>query len=544
MFGALGTALAPLALGHLIDAGILARDRNVARNSILGYFALDLVRICAVLTQGYVFGRLGHVLVYRLRQRVFRHLQTVTLEQFQSVAEGRLTTRLTHDLSNVSEMVSAGMVTLVANWVTLAVILISLTLLSWKLTVSCLIAIPILVQIMVRWSGTLKSAYQDSREQLAILNAQLQEWIQGVRTLILADRRNQTVDSLKAQTQTYAKAQLRSVHVFSLFQPTITFFSGLSMAIAISGVMPAGIAVGSAVTFFSYILALYFPIRELADKWNLFLSGKTSLDRVMDLLDWPSEQQLTSGKRPPSLFPIELDEVHYRYGTGDFAIKGISARIENGNRVGLIGATGSGKSTLSSLLLRFREPSSGEIRMGGVPIREWDLRDLRKRVGWLQQDVALYSGSIRDNIEMWSPEECRHSAETAIGLWKDYVAKQGGDLSRWNWLSLTTEIRERGQGLSAGQRQVVALLRAWVRCPELWLWDEATSQVDMETERLLLGFLEVTAPPEGWIAIAHRWDTLAHFDRIWVLFEGTLVSEISPQQLSSSEKWMSHANVS
>jgi ABC-type multidrug transport system fused ATPase/permease subunit len=411
-------------------------------------------------------------------------------------------------------MFSAGFVTILVNILTVIGIMCWLFALDARMAVAALVIFPFLLAASVYFSGKLRIAYREARARLSAFNASLAENLMGMRVVQLFGREKRQLERLGEINESYAQAQIGSVRVFAFFQPSITWATGISMAAVIAyggrkAMLPleqGGIAPGVLVAFFAYVLTIFQPIREIADKWNLFLSGMASAERIFSILDWPVEmdpfREVQSG--PGSIRgDIVFENVWFAYEGENWVLKDFSLHIRPGMRIGVVGHTGAGKSTLISLLLRFYEPGRGRILVDGRDLREWDKRELRSRIGMIQQDVFLFSGTVAENITLFKPG-------------RDAVIEKSGFADRG-------ALYERGVNLSMGERQRIAFLRACAAEPDLWILEEATSNVDSRTELEISRELERAARGKTQLLVAHRLATVRDCDLILVLHQGELV---------------------
>jgi ATP-binding cassette, subfamily B, multidrug efflux pump len=506
--------LEPRLFGYAIDEAVIPRDLGRLRWIAIGFLAVEILRVVATISQSLIFTLLGQRVMQDLRQELLSHLQRLPVSTFDRHPAGKLVTRVTNDIGSLAEMFSAGFVTILSNILTVVGIIIWLFWLEPRIAAVSLTIFPFLIAASVYFSGRLRVAYREARARLSAFNASLAENLMGIRVVQLFGREGRQMQKLSAINESYAQAQIGSVKVFAFFQPSITWATGISMALLISyggrkALLPSaegGIAPGVLVAFFAYVMTLFQPIREIADKWNLFLSGMASAERIFSILEWPVEMEEFKEVPPSSgtlKGEIRFENVWFAYEGENWVLRDFSLVIRPGMRVGVVGHTGAGKSTLISLLLRFYEPQRGCIRVDGRDLRDWDRRELRSRIGMIQQDVFLFSGSVEENISLFRPELSR--GETSHGEWE------------------RGELYERGVNLSMGERQRIAFLRARASDPDLWILDEATSNVDSGTEATIARELQDSAAGKTQLLVAHRLATVRECDLIVVLHQGELV---------------------
>ncbi|MEK7397878.1 MAG: ABC transporter ATP-binding protein, partial [Candidatus Poribacteria bacterium] len=415
-------------------------------------------------------------------------------------------------------------------------ILVWLLLLDFKLGLISVGILPLLIAASVYFSRRLKIAYRDARNKLSALNAFLAENLLGIRVINLFNRQALHSSRFDRINQWYADAQVDSIRIFAFFQPSITLASGAAIALVIwfggKSTAEGSLQLGVLVAYFSYVLSLFQPLREIADKWNIFLSGMTSAERIFSILGWQTE--VDAGLAETKAFPIAdvkgkivFENVWFAYEEGRWIFRDLSLQINLGEHIALVGHTGAGKTTLINLLLRFYEPQKGRILLDGKDIREYDRRSLRTSFGVVQQDVFLFSGSFNDNITFWDFKSGRNNNDLM------------NDLRRIGLDNLITtnenKLQERASNVSIGEKQVLAFARALAMQPKIWILDEATSNMDSTTEMVLLDALKKASNDRTLLMIAHRLATLKSAGRILVLHKGVLVEDGRHSDLVNSD---------
>ncbi|MBY0470266.1 ABC transporter ATP-binding protein/permease [bacterium] len=522
------TLLEPRLFGYAIDEALIPQRPLLLKQLVGLFLIIELTRLASVLLHSYLFEKLGQNVMQRLRIELFAHLQCLPVSIFDKHPVGRLVTRVTNDVSNLAEMFSAGFVTIIGNVLVVVGILTWLLILDWELGLIACSVFPFLMLASAYFSKQLRVAYREARSKLSALNAFLAENILGMRVVHLFNRQRLHIQRFKQINDWYANAQIGSVRVFAYFQPAITWSSGVAVALVIwfggQWTTNGSIKPGVLVAFFSYVLTLFQPLREIADKWNIFLSGMTSAERIFSILDWTPEHQARDSenpvKRPEGIQGhIVFDKVWFAYSGENWVLKDFSLEIKPGMKIGVVGHTGAGKTTLISLLLRFYSPQKGTITLDGRDLKDYSLRELRSIYGMIQQDVFLFSGSIWDNATLW--RELGGSLEADL---KSVLGSTG--LS-----DLKVELEERGSNLSMGTRQTLAFARAMAANPPVWILDEATANIDSGTEKRLEKIFDHSAEAKTTIMIAHRLSTVRSADLILVLHKGTLVEKGTHTQL-------------
>ncbi len=524
--GAGATLTEPWLFGYSIDEAIVPKNWQRLRDLTLIFLAVECVRVGTLIGQGYLFELLGQRVMHELRLELFSHLQRLPVATFDKNPVGRLVTRVTNDVSALAEMFSAGFITIVLNFLIVVGTLAWLLTLDLRLGLIAASVFPVLIGASIYFSAKLRVAYRSARSKLSSLNAFLAENILGMRIVNLFNRQRLHLERFMRINEWYAKAQIDSVRIYAYFQPLITWCAGISVALLIGfGGMRAvdgQIKVGVLVAFFSYAMAMFQPVREIADKWNIFLSGMASAERIFSILDWKPELEVAESEVAVEPIPglrghIRFENVWFAYQGEHWILRDFSLDIPAGSRIGVVGHTGAGKTTLISLLMRFYEPQRGRILLDGKDLREYDKRRLRASIGIVQQDVFLFSGSIRENIHLWR-EPSEGSAEA--------VEKVLAPMGLGRWVSESTgeiQLQERGNNLSMGERQVMAFARALAARPSIWILDEATANIDSESERKLELALDSASRSRTSILIAHRLATVRSADLILVLHKGAIL---------------------
>jgi len=480
--------------------------------------------------QTYLANWLGQSVIRDLRVDVYRKISHFKLKYFDQTPIGTLVTRAVSDIETIADIFSEGVLTILGELIKLVVVIAFMFYLDWRLTIMCLIPIPILLWATNVFKDYIKLAFQDVRNEVAKLNAFVQEHITGMFIVQIFNREKQEMNKFQKINARHRDAHLRTVFANSVFFPVVEILSALSIALLIlwgsNEVLKGTVTYGNLVAFILYIYMLFRPIRQLADRFNTLQMGMVASERVFKILD--TEAQIEgSGKNltPEISGDISFKDVHFAYNNEDWVLKGISFDVKKGQKIAIVGATGAGKSSIINLLSRSYEYNEGSISIDGTELRDFDPTYLSRQVGVVLQDVFLFSDSIYNNITLNNPKISLEEVRTAaikVGAHR-FIDKlpEGYDFN----------VKERGGMLSVGQRQLLAFIRAYIYNPSILVLDEATSSVDTETEQMINEAIEFITKDRTSIIIAHRLATVQYADLIIVMDQGKIVEKGSHQEL-------------
>jgi ATP-binding cassette, subfamily B, multidrug efflux pump len=532
-----------------IDAHILQGDWPGLSRIVGLFFGTLAVQYALRYAQIYVATWTGQRVVHDLRAALFAHVQRLPAAFFDRHPVGRIMTRILGDVEAIGEVFTAGVVAIVGDVVTLTGVVAVMLLLHLRLTLVIVAVLPILVGVAVALRGPVRRAYRDVRARLAHLNAELAETISGMAVIQLFGREAARAGELIALNERYRRAHFRRMG----FESTLYSAAEAVGAIVVAALLWWGgleildgtLTFGVLVAFMQYTQRFYLPIRDASAKFSVMQAATVAAERVFTLLDTPPEpsgrtipatqptaaRPATHGGRTPA---IELRDVWFAYpGAGHdgltrgaagsaaapaWALRGVSLRIETGERIAVVGSTGAGKTTLARLLTRTYDAQRGAVLVEGVDVREWDLVALRRHVGLVLQDVVLFAGSVAENLALG-----RDLPRPAV---EDVGRRVHADpFIRTLPGAYEAALLERGANLSHGQRQLLSVARALLYNPPVLVLDEATSSVDPETERLLQDAVNQLLAGRTSLVIAHRFSTVLRADRVLVLQRGALVDE-------------------
>lgn len=512
-------------------------DNHITSGDHAGLLVMTALMVVSLLLEtvfryffSYASTWLGQSAVRDLRQRLFRHLSRMRLKFFDRTPIGTLTTRTVSDVETISEVFSQGLLTIVGDILQLVTLLIFMLSEDWRLTLISLSVLPFLLYATWLFKEKVKASFTDVRTQVARLNAFLQEHITGMSIVQLFNREAAEAKRFRQINGELNHANLKGIFYYSVFFPVVDIITAASLGLLVwwgaHGVLRDDFTLGTLIAFILYVNMFFRPIRLLADKFNSLQMGMVASERVFRLLDTAESLQQNDDKKPKKLNGhIEMQDMWFAYNNEDYVLRNISFQLAPGQSLALVGATGAGKSSIINVLGRFYEFQRGEVLLDGMSIRDYDHSYLRRHIGIILQDVFLFSGSIADNISLKNPDISRAQIEAMArhtGIHK-FIEKLPGQYDY--------EVNERGYSLSAGQRQLIAFLRAMVYNPTILVLDEATSSIDTETEQLLQQATEKLTAGRTSIIIAHRLSTIRHADQILVIDQGEIAERGNHQQL-------------
>ena len=545
---ATAAALAPPFLaGEAIDSGINANDEG-ALTLIVGIFVASVALLWATTyVQTYLVGWVGQRALQDLRERIYSHLQTMSIGFFTRRRPGVLISRLTNDVQALDSLVTDGVVTLFQATLTLLGVVAILLLYDVPLALVTFLTFPLLAIASVIFRIASAGAYRLTREKIANITAYLQETLSGVRVVRTFGREDRHLARMSELNAENREANMRTVYLNAAYFPGVELLSAIGTAVILLfggyRYLEGQIEIGMLIAFVGYLAAFFDPIQQISQLYTTYQQGMAALDKIFDLLDTRPDMVDREGAIDPGRLrgEIELDGVFFSYaGGGDaeaadlvaeggaqptWALERIELRVAAGQTVALVGETGAGKSTLAKLVARFYDPQRGRVLVDGYDLRDLQASALRSQLGIVPQEGFLFSGTIRENIAFGRPD----ASEAEI---RDAARAVGADVFVERLPEgLGTEVGERGVALSAGQRQLVAFARALLAEPRILILDEATSNVDVRTERIIEEGLERLLHGRTAIVIAHRLSTIRRAGRIVVLEHGVIAESGTHEEL-------------
>lgn len=526
--------LRPYLINIMVDDYILKYDlEGLARMSMV-FLGIVILTVIARYYFTYQVNVLGQSIIRDLRVRVFKHITSLKLTYFDKTPVGTSTTRTINDIETINSIFTQGVITIIADILSMVVIIAVMLITSWKLTLICLLTMPLMVIATYIFKEKVKVSYQKVRNQISSMNAFLNERITGMRIVQIFHKEEQEQDKFDEINVKYKKANLDSILYYAIFYPVVEIISALSLALMIwwgaGAYIQDQVSFGALVAFQVYISMLFRPLRMLADSFNTLQMGLVAAERVFKLID-RTDQISDNGDVEADRFDgkVDFENVSFSYDNETDVLKSLSFSIPKNETLAIVGSTGSGKTTIINTLGRFYDIRKGSIKIDDVDIRSYTLDSLRNRIGMVLQDVFLFNGTLLDNITLRDEsitEEEVIEASKMIGAHAFFKDMPGG---------YQFKVLERGNNMSMGQRQLISFVRALVFDPDILILDEATSSIDTETEAIIQHAIETLVVNRTSIVIAHRLSTIRNADQIMVLDKGEISEIGSHEELIQQE---------
>lgn len=503
----------------------------------LAFFGLFLFRFIFSYVQEVLLNMVGQRVMFDLRTEIFTKLQKQEVAYYDKYPVGRIITRLTSDVDALNELFTSGVIDVLGDLVVIFAIVGMMFWLDWKLALVALITVPLLFAATNWFRKHARAGFDRVRTRNAKLNAYLQEFISGAQTVQLMNAEKKAKQGFREINDDYRDANIETIYYYAVFYPLVDLIGAVGIAFVIfffgaeylTGFSTAAeaITVGILASFIQYSLQLFQPIRDLSDKFNVLQAAIVASHRIFLLLDLEIDIKTPAvpERRGKAHGDIEFRNVWFAYKGEDWVMRGVSFKVRAGESVALVGHTGSGKTTVTNLLMRFYDVQKGEILLDGVSVKDWDLADLRSNFAVVLQDVFLFSGTVENNIRLGNCEIGTERVEWAAQEVRaaDFIDQLDGKYQ--------FEVHERGAGLSVGQKQLISFARALAFDPKILILDEATSSIDTETEHLIQQAVERVMKGRTSMVVAHRLSTIQKCDRILVFHHGELRESGSHNEL-------------
>jgi ATP-binding cassette subfamily B protein len=507
----------------------VAIDKHIAVGDAHGVFRLSLLYLATIFatlaleySREWITAYVGQHAMFDLRRELFAHIQRLALPFFDRNPVGRVMTRITSDVAALNEMFSQGLTTLAGDLFLLVAIAAILVYKNWFLALLIFCTIPVLFAAAYWFRTTVRAGFREVRTSLSRLNGYLQENLSGMRTVQAYNRQNVNYEEFHELNEVYRQANMKTVFAYAVFLPVVEMLAAVAMAVIVwyGGIasLDGTITVGTIVLFIQYCSRFYQPVKDLSDKFNILQTAMAASERIFKLLDEvpeiqaPAQPKAFSGLKQQ----IEFENVWFAYKHDQWVLRDVSFTVKRGETVALVGATGSGKTTVTSLLTRFYDVQKGAVKIDGVDVRELDPHDLRRRMAVVLQDNFLFSGTVASNVRLGNDDvddrQLQRAAEFVNA--SPFIAELPGQYD--------APVLERGATLSVGQKQLLAFARALAFNPEILILDEATASIDTETELLIQDALAKLLKGRTSLVIAHRLSTIQNADRIMVMSHGEI----------------------
>lgn len=522
------SSLRPFLIQQMVDEHIFKYDVEGMTRMVCILLALLLLEVTLQYIFNFTTSWLGQSVIRDLRVKIFKHITNLNLSYFDKTPIGTSTTRTISDVETINSVFSEGIITIIADLLTLIVVLGIMFWTSWKLTLVCMTVLPILIWGARWFKNEVAKSFQVVRNEVSRMNAFLQEHITGMRIVQIFNAEKQEREKFKEINRSYTGANLDAIFAYAVFFPLVEIVSAAALGLMVwygsQGVIQNHITLGVLVAFPVYLNMLFRPIRMLADKFNTLQMGMVAAERVFNLIDDDNNIEKSGTQKVNRLKgDITFEDVEFAYDGENKVLKGVSFELHAGETLAIVGSTGSGKTTITSILNRFYEIQGGSIKVDGVDIREYELYSFRNRIAVVLQDVFLFSGSVLENITLRDPSVSREKViECAriIGADEFIMRLPNG---------YDYQVMERGATLSMGQRQLISFVRALVFDPDILILDEATSSIDPETEGVIQHAIEKLIAKRTSIIIAHRLSTIRHANNVLVMDKGKAI-EFGPHE--------------
>ena len=526
--------LRPMLINYAIDNYIMIPNKEKLLEITILLLSLLFFEGIVQFFYIYLSTWIGQHVIQDLRAKIFKHILSLKMKYFDNTPIGTLVTRAVSDIETIADIFSQGLLVIIAELLKLVVVIAMMFYTDWRLAIIAMLTIPVLLVATAWFKRNIKAAFQDVREQVSQLNTFVQEHIVGMNIVQIFNREEAEYKKFKSINQSHREAHVRSIFYYAVFFPIVEVLSAISIGLIVwyggQGILSGkDITIGELIAFILFVHMMFRPIRQLADRFNVLQMGIVGSERVFKVLDTDEKiKDIGVNKLENMQGAISFNKVDFAYKNQEWVLKGLDFEIEPGKLLALVGSTGAGKTSIISILNRFYEIQNGEIAIDGVNIEDIKLESLRKNIALVQQEVFLFSDSILNNITLFDAEITREQvivAAKVIGV-HDFITSLP---NTYDYV-----VGERGVTLSAGQRQLIAFLRVYVRNPKILILDEATASIDTATEELLQKALNKLSKNRTTIVIAHRLSTIVNADKILHLKDGKVLESGTHAELIKS----------
>ncbi|HEX5833325.1 MAG TPA: ABC transporter ATP-binding protein [Pyrinomonadaceae bacterium] len=523
--------LQPKFTEYAIDWYILPRQLDGLGLLVALFFGTQLLRLIFSYFQAIFLNTVGQYVMFDMRKELYDKLQHQEVAYYDRNPVGRIMTRLTSDVDALNELFTQGVTDLLGDLVMIVAIVSVMLYMDVRLTLVTLLTVPLLFAATTWFRRGARRGYDLVRTRIARINAFLQEHFAGAQTVQIFNAETKSLKTFDNINDEYRRANIDTIFYYAVFFPLVDLIGAIGIALIIwfggYRVMNGALTLGALVAFIQYSQFLFQPIRDISDKYNVLQAAVVASHRIFKTLDLPiailsPEKPLKTGRARGR---IEFQNVWFAYKDEDWVLKDVSFTVEPGQSIALVGHTGSGKTTITNLLMRFYDIQRGRILLDGVDLRDWELTSLRQNFAVVLQEVFLFSGTVAGNIRLGREEITEERVR-----WAAREVHADGFINRLKG-DYKAEVRERGAGLSVGQKQLISFARALAFNPALLILDEATSSIDTETEQLIQRAIERVMRDRTSIVVAHRLSTIQNADRIIVLHHGEIREQGTHQEL-------------
>ena len=524
------SAINPYIIGETVNDFVTNQDIS----NLVYYIKILLTIVFAEVLLQFMFiyfaNWVGQHIIRDIRAKVFRNINSFKMSYFDTTSVGKLVTRVVSDIETIANFFTQGVFMIISDILKMLVVIVVMFVMNWKLALVALVVLPILVYATKVFQVAIKATFQDVRNEIANLNGFVQERVTGMKILQLFTRESIEYQNFKKINNNHKKAHIKTVWYYSIFFPIAEILSSFAIGLIVwfggYQILEGFTTLGAVIAFIKMSQMLFRPLRQIADKFNQLQMGIVSGERVFKIIDTKSyirkEGQIAASNIQGN---INFKNVRFSYIQDEEVLKGVSLKVNKGETVAIVGATGAGKSTIINLINRFYEIDSGTISIDSIPVEDYELSSLRNQIAIVLQDVFLFSDSILNNITLKNSlitESQVIDAAKKIGIHDFIMTLPGG--YHYN-------VKERGVMLSSGQRQLIAFLRAYVSSPRILILDEATSSVDSYAEQMIQYATDTITRGRTSIIIAHRLATIKKADKIIVMDKGVIVEEGTHREL-------------